>query len=110
MSENGLVTINDKLKDMIIAGGYNIYPADVERAMLGHPAVRQAAVIGVPDDYRDETAKVIVSLRQAEQLDLKQFKELLSGRLSPMEIPTILSIVNETPRDENMKISRQRLR
>ena len=110
MNEEGLVTVSDRLKDMIIASGFNIYPADVERAMLGHPAVRQAAVIGVPDDYRDETAKVIVSLRQAEQLDLKQFKELLSGRLSPMEIPTILSIVNETPRDENMKISRQRLR
>ncbi len=57
MSEDGLVTVNDRLKHMIIAGGYNIYPADVESAMLGHPAVREAAAIGVPDDYRDETAQ-----------------------------------------------------
>lgn len=52
MSEDGPVAVNGRLKDMIIAGGFNIYPADVERAMLGHPAVREAAVIGVPEDYR----------------------------------------------------------
>ena len=85
MSEDGPAAVNGRLKDMIIAGGFNIYPADVERAMLGHPAVREAAVIGVPEDYRDETARMIVSLRRGEQLDLKHLKEFLSGRLSPME-------------------------
>ena len=67
-------------------------------------------MIGVPDDYRGETAKAIVSLRHGEQLDLKQLKDFLTGRLSPMEIPTILSIVDEIPRNENMKISRLDLR
>jgi len=110
MNEDGIVTVSDRLKDMIIAGGFNIYPADIESAILGHPAVREAAVIGVPDDYRGETAKAIVSLRRGEQLDLKQLKEFLTGRLSPMEIPTILSIVDEIPRNENMKISRLDLR
>ena len=110
MNEEGLVTVSDRLKDMIIASGFNIYPADVESAILAHPAVREAAVIGVPDDYRGETAKAIVSLRHGEQLDLKQLKDFLTGRLSPMEIPTILSIVDEIPRNENMKISRLDLR
>lgn len=110
MSEDGLVTVSDRLKDIIIAGGYNIYPADVENAILGHPAVREAAVIGVPDEYRGETAKAIVSLRGNAQLDLDELKEFLSNRLSPMEIPTILSIVDEIPRNENMKISRLDLR
>lgn len=110
MNEDGLLTVSDRLKDIIIAGGYNIYPADVESAILGHPAVREAAVIGVPDEYRGETAKAIVSLRAGEQLDLDELKRFLSGRLSPMEIPTILSIVDEIPRNENMKISRLDLR
>lgn len=110
MSEDGLVTVSDRLKDIIIAGGYNIYPADVENAILGHPAVREAAVIGVPDEYRGETAKAIVSLRGGEELDLEKLKAFLSSRLSPMEIPTILSIVDEIPRNENMKISRMDLR
>ncbi len=110
MNEDGLLTVSDRLKDIIIAGGYNIYPADVESAILGHPAVREAAVIGVPDEYRGETAKAIVSLRAGEQLDLDELKKFLSGRLSPMEIPTILSIVDEIPRNENMKISRLDLR
>ena len=110
MSEDGPAAVNGRLKDIINAGGFNISPADVERAMLGHPAVREAAVIGVPEDYRDETARMIVSLRRGEQLDLKHLKEFLSGRLSPMEIPTILSIATEIPRNEKMKISRQGLR
>jgi long-chain acyl-CoA synthetase len=110
ISEDGLVTVSDRLKDIIIAGGYNIYPADVENAILGHPAVREVAVIGVPDEYRGETAKAIVSLRGEERLDLDELKKFLSGRLSPMEIPTILSIVDEIPRNENMKISRLDLR
>ncbi len=110
MSEDGLVTVSDRLKDIIIAGGYNIYPADVENAILGHPAVREVAVIGVPDAYRGETAKAIVSLRADEQLDLKDLRAFLADRLSPMEIPTILSIVDEIPRNENMKISRLDLR
>lgn len=109
MSEDGVVTVLDRLKDMIIASGYNIYPADVENAILQHPLVREAAVIGVPDRYRGETVKAIVSLREGE-LDLGELHQFLSSRLSPMEIPKQLEVVAEIPKNENLKVSKLALR
>lgn len=109
MSEDGVVTVLDRLKDMIIASGYNVYPADVENAILQHPRVREVAVIGVPDRYRGETVKAIISLREGD-LDLEELQRFLAGKLSPMEIPKQLEIVADIPKNENMKISKQALR
>jgi long-chain acyl-CoA synthetase len=110
MTQDGVVTLADRLKDVIIAGGYNIYPTDVENAILEHPDVREVAVIGVPDDYRGETVKAIVSLRSEGKLTLEVLQAFLRTRLSPMEIPKKLEVVDEIPRNENLKISRQALR
>lgn len=109
MSEDGVVTVLDRLKDMIIASGYNVYPADVENAILQHPLVREAAVIGVPDRYRGETVKAIVSLRQGN-LELAELQQFLSDKLSPMEIPKQLELLAEIPKNENLKIAKQALR
>lgn len=110
MDAEGAVTVLDRLKDVIIAGGYNIYPADVEAAVLTHPAVREAAVIGVPCAYRGETVKAIVSLRDGFELTLDDLRRFLDGLLSPMEIPKQLEILADIPRNENQKISKLALR
>ncbi len=110
MDADGAVTVFDRLKDVIIASGYNVYPADVESAVLKHPAVREAAVIGVPCAYRGETVKAIVSMRDAAGLTIENLRLFLADLLSPMEIPKLLEIVDEIPRNENLKISRLALR
>lgn len=110
MTDEGVVTVLDRLKDVIIASGYNIYPGDVENALLEHPHVREAAVIGVPDSYRGETVKAIVSLRGEQSIELAELQHFLATRLSPMEIPKQLEIVTDIPKNENLKISRLALR
>lgn len=110
MDTEGAVTVLDRLKDVIIAGGYNIYPADVEAAVLTHPAVREAAVIGVPCEHRGETVKAIVSLRDGFDLTLDNLRRFLAGMLSPIEIPKQLEILADIPRNENQKISKMALR
>lgn len=110
MTEEGVVTVLDRLKDVILASGYNIYPGDVENAILEHPLVREAAVIGVPDSYRGETVKAIVSLRGDQTIELSDLNDFLASRLSPMEIPKQLEIVADIPKNENLKISRLALR
>ena len=72
--------------------------------------VREAAVIGVPCAYRGETVKAIVSLRDAAGLTIENLRLFLADLLSPMEIPKLLEIVDEIPRNENLKISRLALR
>lgn len=111
MDADGAITVFDRLKDMIIASGYNVYPADVESAVLKHPAVREVAVIGVPCPYRGETVKAIVSLRDGDaELTLDDLRVFLGDLLSPIEVPKLLEIVDEIPRNENLKISRLALR
>ena len=69
MDEDGYIYIVDRKKDVIIAGGYKVWPREVEDVLYQHPAVREAAVVGVADDYRGETVKAVVSLRPGIQAD-----------------------------------------
>lgn len=110
VSEDGFVHVIDRLKDVIIAGGNNIYPAQVESVLVEHAAIAEAAVIGTPHPYRGETVKAVVRLRPGAQLTLEQLQADLAGRLSPVEMPKQLEILDELPRTENMKVSRQALR
>ena len=66
MDEEGYFQIVDRKKDMIICGGFNVYPRDVEEALFKHPAVKEAAVVGIPDEYRGETVRAFVILREAD--------------------------------------------
>ncbi|WP_057883348.1 AMP-binding protein [Tsuneonella troitsensis] len=110
VTEAGLVHVIDRLKDVIIAGGANVYPAQVESVLAEHPAIAEAAVIGSPDPYRGETVKAIVRLRPGQTLTLEQLRADLAGKLSPIEAPKILEVMDDLPRTPNMKVSRQALR
>jgi long-chain acyl-CoA synthetase len=108
--ERGYLFIVDRLKDMIIAGGFNVYPANVEAAVYSHPAVAETIVIGVPDAYRGETVKAFVVLRSGASLTLDELQAHLKDRLSPIEMPRQLEIRKELPKTAVGKLSRLELR
>jgi long-chain acyl-CoA synthetase len=110
LDERGYLFIVDRLKDMIIAGGYNIYPANVESAIYSHPAVAEAIVIGVPDSYRGETVKAFVVLRGDAKLTLEELQVYLKDKLSTIEMPRQLEIREQLPKTVVGKLSRLELR
>lgn len=87
MDEQGYVFIVDRLKDMIITNGYNVYPRNIEEAIYQHPAVEECIVAGLPDRQRGEIVKAWVKLKEERELSAEDLKAFLKDRLSPMEIP-----------------------
>jgi long-chain acyl-CoA synthetase len=111
MDPDGYFYLVDRKKDMIISGGFNVYPQMIEQAMYEHPAVQEVIVIGVPDDYRGEAAKAFVKLRAgAKAFALDELKAFLAGKLGRHEIPAALEFVDELPRTSVGKLSRHELR
>jgi long-chain acyl-CoA synthetase len=111
MDEDGYFYLVDRKKDMIISGGFNVYPQMIEQAIYEHPAVEEVIVIGVPDPYRGEAAKAFVKLRAAASaFSLDELKAFLAGKLGKHEIPAALSFVAELPRTPVGKLSRHELR
>ena len=87
MDEEGYVFIVDRLKDMIITNGYNVYPRNVEEAIYKHPSIEECIVAGLPDEHRGEIVKVWIKLREGRELTKDDLKEFLKDKISPMEIP-----------------------
>lgn len=109
MDEDGYVFIVDRIKDVILCSGYNVYPRNVEEAVYQHPAVEECVALGVPDEYRGQTVKVFVKLRDGHDLDLKDLTEFLADKLSPIEIPKHLEVRADLPRTMVGKLSRKDL-
>jgi long-chain acyl-CoA synthetase len=111
MDADGYFYLVDRKKDMIISGGFNVYPQMIEQAMYEHPAVHEVIVIGIPDDYRGEAAKAFVKLRAAAKpFSLDELKAFLAGKLGKHEIPAALEFVEDLPRTSVGKLSRHELR
>ena len=111
MDSDGYFYLVDRKKDMIISGGFNVYPQMIEQAMYEHPAVHEVIVIGIPDDYRGEAAKAFVKLRAAARpFSLDELKAFLAGKLGKHEIPAALEFVEDLPRTSVGKLSRHELR
>jgi long-chain acyl-CoA synthetase len=111
LDETGKLFINDRLKDIIIASGYNVYPTNVENALYRHPAIQEAVVLGMPDSYRGETVAAIVSLKAgADTLTLADLTAFLNDSLSPIEMPKHLEVLPELPKMPTGKLSRAMLR
>jgi long-chain acyl-CoA synthetase len=108
LDEDGYLFLTDRLKDMIISGGANIYPAEVEAALFNHPAVGDAAVIGVPDEHWGEKVKAIVELRaEASEQDIIDF---CREHLAHYKCPSSVDFVERLPRDPNGKVRKRELR
>jgi long-chain acyl-CoA synthetase len=110
MDDDGYFFLRDRKQDMIISGGFNVYPAMVEHAIYEHPDVAEALVIGVPDAYRGEAAKAFVTLRPgAAALTLEGLRAFLSDKLGRHELPTALEIRASLPRTGVGKLSKREL-
>jgi long-chain acyl-CoA synthetase len=111
VDSDGYFYLVDRKKDMIISGGFNVYPQMIEQAIYEHPSVHEVIVIGVPDDYRGEAAKAFIKLRAgAKPFALDELKAFLAGKLGRHEIPAALEFVDELPRTSVGKLSRHELR
>ena len=111
MDNDGYFYLVDRKKDMIISGGFNVYPQMIEQAIYTHPAVQEVIVIGIPDDYRGEAAKAFIKLRDsAKPFTLDELRAFLTGKLGKHEIPAAVDFVDELPRTPVGKLSRHELR
>jgi fatty-acyl-CoA synthase len=108
--DDGFLYISDRLKDMIISGGENIYPAEVEQSLLGIDGVTGAAVIGVPHERWGEVPHAIVTLAEGATLDPGEMVAILSTRLARYNIPRTLEVVDALPRPASGKVRKQTLR
>ncbi len=110
MDEAGWFYIVDRKKDMISASGYKVWPRDVEDVLYGHPAVREAAVVGVPDEYRGETVKAYVSLKAGQKADRAELVAFCRERLAVYKAPKDVEILDELPKTVTGKLLRRELR
>ena len=111
MDGDGYFYLGDSKKDMIMCGGFNVYPQMIEQAIYTHPAVQEVIVIGIPDDYRGEAAKAFITLRAgAQPFTAEELRAFLAGKLGKHELPTAVEFVKELPRTPVGKLSRHELR
>ncbi|MCC9173693.1 acyl-CoA synthetase [Arthrobacter sp. zg-Y179] len=108
--DDGYLFISDRLKDMIISGGENIYPAEVEQVIAELEAVAAVAVIGVPDSRWGEVPRAVISLREGYTLTADEVQEHLFGRLARYKVPRTVTMVEDFPRTASGKIRKAELR
>jgi acyl-CoA synthetase (AMP-forming)/AMP-acid ligase II len=110
MDEDGYLYIMDRKKDMIISGGENIYPAEIEDSLLGHPKVADVAVIGYPDEKWGEAVKAIMVVKQGEELTESELIEWCQGEIGRFKIPKKVVFTDAIPRTPTGKILKRLLR
>jgi long-chain acyl-CoA synthetase len=109
MDEDGYVFITDRLKDIIISNGYNVYPRVIEEALYSHSDVSEVIVIGIPDEAKGETPKAFVALKQNATVDAETLLDFAKGKLNPIERPTSIEIRKELPKTLIGKLSKKEL-
>lgn len=106
---DGYLFIVDRIKDLILCGGYNVYPRVIEEAAYQHPAVQDAIAIGVPDHYRGQAAKLFITLRPNAKATPKEIKEFLLPHLNKIEMPREVEIRDSLPKTMVGKLSKKEL-
>ena len=109
MDEDGYTYLIDRIKDLILCSGFNVYPRMIEEAILLHPAVSEVTVIGVPDDYRGECPKAFVMFAKDATLTAEELHDFLKDKLSRIEIPNEIEFRNELPKTMIGKLSKKEL-
>ena len=108
--EDGYIFIADRKKEMIVSGGVNIYPAEIEAVLYAHPAVAQAAVIGVPDPHWGEAVKAVIELKKGAQTTPEQIIDFCKERLSGYKKPKSVEFVESLPVSSSGKVAKRELR
>jgi long-chain acyl-CoA synthetase len=109
MDEDGYFQIVDRKKDMIICGGFNVYPRDVEEVLYQHPAVQEVGVIGIPDEYRGETVKAFVVLKEGMDASEEEIIAFCGEHLAKFKVPTAVEFRSELPMSAVGKVLRREL-
>jgi long-chain acyl-CoA synthetase len=110
VDEDGYTYIVDRKKDMVIAGGFNIYPRDIEEVLYTHPKIMEAAVAGINDPYRGETLKAYVVLKEGETMTEDEVKEHCKENLAAYKVPKLYEFRAELPKTMIGKVLRRTLR
>jgi long-chain acyl-CoA synthetase len=110
MDDDGFIFIVDRTKDMLLCGGYNVYPRNIEEAIYEHSSVAEVCVIGIPDQYRGQSPKAYLALKPgAPELSLKELKDFLKSRLGKHEMISEMEIRAALPRTPVGKLSKKEL-
>jgi long-chain acyl-CoA synthetase len=109
MDENGWFYLVDRSKDMIVASGFKVWPREVEEVLYEHPAVREAAVVGVPDAYRGETIKAVISLKPGATVTPDEIRAFARERMAAYKYPRVVEIMDDLPKTTSGKIMRRLL-
>jgi long-chain acyl-CoA synthetase len=110
MDEEGFFYIVDRKKDMIIAGGYNIYPREIDEVLYSHPKVKDAVAVGIPDPYRGETVKAFIVLKEGETATVDEIRAFCKKNLAVYKVPKIIEFRPELPKSMIGKVLRKALR
>jgi fatty-acyl-CoA synthase len=110
LDEDGFLYIVDRVKDMVLTGGENVYPAEVEGALFQHPAIADVAVVGVPDERWGEAVAAVVVLKEDASLSLEDLRDVAGGSLARFKLPTRLEVVDALPRNPAGKVLKYELR
>lgn len=110
IDDEGFHFIEGRKKDLIICSGYNVYPDEIDRVLTGHPAVLEAATIGIPDAKRGETVKSFIVLRPGEQATPEEIRAYCRENLAPYKVPEYIEFRSELPKSSVLKVLRRELR
>ena len=110
MDENGYFYIVDRIKDMIISGGYNVYPRDIDEVLFEHPKILEGCAVGIPHPKRGEAVKAFVSLKQGETMTEKEVIDYCGTKLAKYKLPVAVEFRNKLPKSNVGKILRKDLR
>jgi long-chain acyl-CoA synthetase len=109
VDEDGYFFIVDRKKDMIIRGGYNVYPREIEEVLYEHPAVREAAVLGVPDESLGEEVGAAVALKEGASATPDELRQYVKGQVAAYKYPRRVWIVDELPKGPTGKILKREI-
>lgn len=110
VDRDGYIFIVDRKKEMLVSGGFNVYPSEVESVLAQHPAVYEVCVVGVPDDHWGESVKAVVVLRDGARAEGSEIMDFCRGRLADFKRPRSVDFVPQLPKNGNGKLSRKDVR
>jgi long-chain acyl-CoA synthetase len=108
--DDGFFFIKDRVKDMIIRGGFNVYPREIEEVLYGHPAVAEAAVIGIPDTALGEEIKAVISLKPGQSAAEQEIINYCKERLAAYKYPRSVEVLDTLPKTATGKILKRELK
>jgi long-chain acyl-CoA synthetase len=108
--EDGYYYIVDRKKDLILCGGYNVYPREVEEFLYEHPKVMEVAIVGVHDEARGEVVKAFISLREGQSASEEEMIQFCKERMAAYKVPRYVEFMNELPKNATGKLLKRELR